>query len=164
MGCTKISPGCDECYAERETRGKGWGNEPRIRTSREYWRQPLLWNADAPRFERVNGHRRRVFCSHISDVFDNQALPEWRTDLFKLMRDMPRLAFCARCKPGALRFCGDGGNARRRRPRRSRTRKGPARVLPPTPGQKGSSRYAIPQYDDPRRHASGSDRSGRLAV
>ncbi|HMF06827.1 MAG TPA: DUF5131 family protein, partial [Methylocella sp.] len=80
FGCTEISDGCENCYAREQTQGKAWGNQPRIRTSRENWRQPLLWNADAPRFEREHGHRPRNFCSPISDVFDNQAPPEWRAD------------------------------------------------------------------------------------
>ena len=67
LGCTKISDGCSGCYAERETHGKGWGNQPRIRTVPGYWRQPLLWNADAPRFQREHGHRQRVFGDHICD-------------------------------------------------------------------------------------------------
>src|SRR5215831_15199201 len=91
FGCTKISPGCDKCYAEKKTHGKGWGNQPRIRTTPGYWRQPLLWNADAPRFERVHRHRRRNFCSHLSDVFDNQVPPEWRVDLFRLISKTPRV-------------------------------------------------------------------------
>jgi protein gp37 len=91
FGCTKISPACDKCYAERKTHGKGWGNQPRIRTAPGYWRQPLYWNADAPRFQREHGHRQRVFCSHLSDVFDNQVPDEWRADLFKLIRNTPNL-------------------------------------------------------------------------
>jgi protein gp37 len=91
FGCTKISPACDECYAERITHGKGWGNQPRIRTSPSYWRQPLLWNADGPRFQREHGHRQRVFCSHMSDFFDNQAEPEWRVEAWKLIRATPNL-------------------------------------------------------------------------
>jgi len=91
FGCTKISPGCDECYAKRITHGKGWGTEPRIHTSPSYWRQPLLWNADGPRFQRVHGHRQRVFCSHMSDFFDNQADPQWRADAWKLIRATPNL-------------------------------------------------------------------------
>ena len=91
FGCTKISPACHECYAERITHGKGWGNQPRIRTSPSYWRQPLLWNADGPRFQREHGHRQRVFCSHMSDFFDNQADPQWRAEAWKLIRATPNL-------------------------------------------------------------------------
>lgn len=48
MGCTKISPACDHCYAERDTKRFGrvvWGpGQQRVRTSAAYWRQPLHWN------------------------------------------------------------------------------------------------------------------------
>ena len=44
MGCTKISPGCDHCYAEVLSRRFGhakWGNHPRNRTSRANWKKPI---------------------------------------------------------------------------------------------------------------------------
>lgn len=53
IGCTKVSPGCQYCYAERETfvrkeKAHGhilWGSaSERHRTSEDYWRQPLKWN------------------------------------------------------------------------------------------------------------------------
>lgn len=58
-GCTKISPGCANCYAERlsargMTNGKGertlgeWGpGAPRKRTSPANWRKPLRWDRQA---------------------------------------------------------------------------------------------------------------------
>lgn len=51
IGCTKVSPACDHCYAERQDArgiygGQHWGaGVPRKRTSASYWRQPLRWNA-----------------------------------------------------------------------------------------------------------------------
>ena len=91
LGCTKISSGCEECYAEKKTHGKGWGNQPRIRTTLDYWRQPLLWNADGPRFQREHGHRQRVFGGHMCDWFDNQVDPQRRIDAWKLTRETPNL-------------------------------------------------------------------------
>lgn len=49
IGCTKVSPGCANCYAEAlmDTRyGKArWGKgQPRVRTSPANWRLPLKWN------------------------------------------------------------------------------------------------------------------------
>ena len=49
MGCTKISPACDHCYAEAlmDTRlGRvQWGaGQPRLRTSAANWRKPVQWN------------------------------------------------------------------------------------------------------------------------
>ncbi len=54
MGCTKVSPACDDCYAERDTRRFGrvqWGaGQPRVRTGVDNWRRPVRWN-DKPIIE-----------------------------------------------------------------------------------------------------------------
>jgi hypothetical protein len=54
IGCTKVSPGCDHCYAETwDARGlqRGptrWGpHAARTRTSPANWRKPLAWNRAA---------------------------------------------------------------------------------------------------------------------
>jgi hypothetical protein len=49
--------------------------------------QPIRWQAEARR----TGIRRRVFASHLSDVFDNQAPATWRADFWDLVRDTPDL-------------------------------------------------------------------------
>lgn len=94
IGCTKISPACDHCYAEalmdtRHGRVK-WGGE-RSRTSESNWQQPRRWKRQAAAFLAEHGRRRRVFCSSLADVFDNQVPPEWRDDLWALIRDTPDL-------------------------------------------------------------------------
>lgn len=98
IGCTKISPACDHCYAERSAparvkRAAGvetWGpTGQRVRTSKAYWREPLKWNAEAQR----TGTRPRVFCASLADVFDNAVPPEWRTDLFALIMRCENLDF-----------------------------------------------------------------------
>jgi protein gp37 len=40
---------------------------------------------------REDGRRPRVFCASLADVFDNKVLPEWRHDLFALIRRCRRL-------------------------------------------------------------------------
>lgn len=49
QGCTKVSPACDHCYAERQTarfKAVEWGaGKPRVRTSPTNWKLPLRWNA-----------------------------------------------------------------------------------------------------------------------
>lgn len=53
IGCTKVSPGCANCYAEMTTRARvlrsqgqeTWGKgKPRSRTSAATWRNPVKWN------------------------------------------------------------------------------------------------------------------------
>src|SRR5262249_52604711 len=93
-GCTKISPACDHCYAEAWSKRTGqvkWGNHPRRRTTKSYWQNPIKWNAKAHEFKREHGHRQRVFCASLADVFDNQVPPEWRVDLFALIRECDEL-------------------------------------------------------------------------
>lgn len=92
VGCTKVGPGCDHCYAEGwakrggKAAGVTWGGERR-RTSDSNWRQPLKWNAQAQR----EGRRFRVFCASLADVFDNQVPASWRAHLFALIEQTPHL-------------------------------------------------------------------------
>lgn len=75
MGCTKVSPACDHCYAERDTRRFGrveWGaGKPRVRTSAGNWKLPEQWQKQAFWFRS---------CSHCG----------WRGDL-------PRGGACGVC-------------------------------------------------------------------
>lgn len=85
-GCSKISPGCDSCYAEARNQrfhgGVNWGpGAPRRRTSPAYWRQPLAWDRKA----RESGKPWRVFCGSLCDVFDNEVPEGRRRDLFELI-------------------------------------------------------------------------------
>lgn len=89
VGCAKISPACDHCYAESWAKRSGmvqWGpSAARRRTSEAYWRLPLKWDREAAK----TGTRPRVFCASLADVFDNAVPQEWRRDLFSLI-DMCR--------------------------------------------------------------------------
>lgn len=100
VGCTKIArprgapSACDFCYAEGWAKRSGqvkWGDNPRRRTTASYWRNPLSWNANASDFQRSHGRRQRVFCASLADVFDNQVDPQWRADLFALIRECDQL-------------------------------------------------------------------------
>lgn len=97
-GCQKTGPGCDNCYAEaRNARFGGgtatnWGpGAPRRRTSAANWALPKRWNARADAFMAQHGRRQRVFCASLADVFDNAVDPQWRADLWALIRETPNL-------------------------------------------------------------------------
>lgn len=81
IGCTKVSPACDHCYAETLATarlGVAWGSHAeRRRTAPSTWRQPLAWNRRAER----EGRRFRVFC----------ASEDWRVELWRLIRATPHL-------------------------------------------------------------------------
>lgn len=88
-GCTKVSPGCNHCYAEarnqRFAKGANWGpNAPRRRTAD--WTKPLRWNREAE----ADGKRISVFPS-LCDPFDNEVPVVWRWDLFRLINATPNL-------------------------------------------------------------------------
>jgi protein gp37 len=94
IGCTKVSPACDNCYAEAmmDTRyGRvRWGaGEDRVRTAASNWRLPYKWNNAAP----LDKPRPFVFCASLADVFDNEVPPEWRRDLFYMIRETPNLVW-----------------------------------------------------------------------
>lgn len=96
IGCTKVSPGCDNCYAEhlmdKRMHKVVWGPKgERVRTSVSNWRKPLAWNANHEAFFAAHGRRQRVFCASLADVFDNAVDPQWRADLFGLIMKTPHL-------------------------------------------------------------------------
>lgn len=97
IGCTKVSPACDFCYAERENERFHWVSAfghgiPRHRT-KDGWRKVRNWQKEAGDFRLQHGRRRRLFCASLADVFDNEVPDEWRMDpetgLWRLVRDTP---------------------------------------------------------------------------
>lgn len=96
IGCTQVSPACDDCYAARSaparTLGVAWGpRQARMRTSEANWAQPRRWNARADQFIAEHGRRQRVFCASLADVFDNEVPVQWRISLMKLILETPNL-------------------------------------------------------------------------
>ena len=91
LGCQKVSPGCDNCYAEALTLRYGWTQwgpqAERRRTAPANWRKPLRWQRQASKDQT----RHRVFCASLADVFDNQAPPGALQDLWGLVRNTPDL-------------------------------------------------------------------------
>jgi protein gp37 len=117
IGCTKVSPGCDHCYAERDWDKRRhrvqWGaGNPRSRTSVANRKLPERWNAQ--RFVEcscgyrgtidqittnaihyadciIKPARRRVFCASLADWLDNEVPIEWLVDLLDVIRLTPNL-------------------------------------------------------------------------
>lgn len=93
-GCTKISAGCANCYAEklshRNPKSLGvWGDDgTRVVASEGMWREPLKWD----RLAKDAGERHRVFCASLADVFeDRDELIAPRARLFALIDATPNL-------------------------------------------------------------------------
>lgn len=93
-GCSKVSPGCTNCYAETRNeryfpKDTNWGvKAPRRFRSKNYWNQPLKWNREAE----ASGEDVRVFCASLADVFeDRDDLIEERQRLWALIKLTPHL-------------------------------------------------------------------------
>jgi protein gp37 len=92
IGCQKVSPGCDNCYAEAMMDHRygrvTWGpHGERVRTSPANWRKPISWDKAAAKA----GRRDRVFCASLADWLDNKVPRNWRTDLWGLIEATPNL-------------------------------------------------------------------------
>jgi protein gp37 len=101
IGCTKVSPGCEHCYAE--AMDKRWGNDSwgprkaRRRTSAANWKQPMKWNEEQQeRYrDRYAGgsipDRPRVFCASLADWLDYDVPVQWLAELLALIKETPNL-------------------------------------------------------------------------
>ena len=90
IGCTRVSPACDDCYAARDNERRGWvpGRGPGVPRKRtKTWSDPVKWNRKAE----LTGYRPRVFCASLADVFDNEVDAAWRHDLWALIEATPNL-------------------------------------------------------------------------
>ena len=102
-GCTKVSPGCDHCYAETQDKRFGGGHwgvgaaRKKIKSAasllhrldNDYsewsadWHcagQPTTWS-----------HRRRVFVQSMSDLFDLEVPVEWFSEAWSLVEICDRV-------------------------------------------------------------------------
>lgn len=128
IGCTKVSPACDGCYAEAlmgmpgrfgparvQWGAPGVGEGTRSRTAASTWRLPRKWDREAAKLRAEFEARYDgltvvnppppvfVFCASLADVFDNAVPVEWRADLFSLIHATPNLTWLLLTKrPGNI--------------------------------------------------------------
>lgn len=92
-GCTKVSPGCDNCYAETFDARFGdphWGKGvPRKIFGDKHWNEPLTWNKAAERASK----NALVFCASMADVMDDEAPEGQRERLWELIDKTPFLTW-----------------------------------------------------------------------
>jgi protein gp37 len=96
-GCERVSPGCQNCYAETFAKRVGhggskpviWGKRAERRfLSDAHWREPIKWDRDAA----AAGRPALVFCASMADVFEARPeLDEPRARLFRLIDETPNL-------------------------------------------------------------------------
>jgi protein gp37 len=79
VGCTKVSPGCDHCYAERiDERFHGKGSFAVVRRSEEKLYLPLKWRKP-----------RRVFVNSMSDLFHHDVPDDFIRKVFAVIAATP---------------------------------------------------------------------------
>ena len=90
-GCTKVSAGCKNCYAEMMANrfGSWWGTATERRFfGDKHWNEPLKWDERAKK----EGVRRKVFCGSMCDVFeDKYGLTGQKIELYRLINATPNL-------------------------------------------------------------------------
>lgn len=96
-GCTKVSPACDHCYAERMA-GRLW----KVQWGPGKKRKFFLGAADSlvqmDRKAKREGTRPLVFINSLSDLFDNEVDDADRMDAFEAMSLCTELTFIALTK------------------------------------------------------------------
>jgi protein gp37 len=113
IGCTKVSPGCANCYAEQNVgvkmRGIKWGDAaPRVK-SKSAVRDALAWNkkpwicdgcGNALAQELMCGkcgcgtvHRRRVFSLSLGDWLDDKVPIAWLAEMLDTIRQCDQLVW-----------------------------------------------------------------------
>jgi len=113
-GCTKVSPGCTNCYAEKLSHRNPatlgvWGDDgARAMAAESYWRQLPRWNAAAEKA----GERHRVFCMSLGDVLeDRPELHAPRSRLMSMVPECPALDFLFLTKRPENRLMHGWGDA-----------------------------------------------------
>jgi protein gp37 len=87
-GCTKISPGCKNCYAERMAKRLKAMGQPRYRNGfgvtlqPDILNQPYLWKLP-----------RKIFVNSMSDLFHEEVPFNYIAKIFKIMNNSPRHVF-----------------------------------------------------------------------
>ncbi len=85
-GCTKVSPGCANCYMFRDQRR--YGRDPAQVVRTKTWRDPARWQKQAE----AAGRTDLVFTCSWSDWF-HEAADAWRAEAWEVVLKCPNLVF-----------------------------------------------------------------------
>lgn len=92
-GCTRVSPGCEHCYAETFSHRLGldlWGPSAGRRLFDDHWNEPVRW----AKRRAAGDPRHLVFCASMADVFeDRPELAAHRARLWDLIAATPGLTW-----------------------------------------------------------------------
>lgn len=80
-GCSKVSAGCKNCYAEREMERFGMDFD-KVQRSKTTFNDPLKWKEPG-----------RVLCCSWGDFFHENVPHEWLDDAWEIIRKTPHLTY-----------------------------------------------------------------------
>lgn len=88
QGCTHVSPGCDNCYAERLAKRTGHDFNVVRRSADATFYAPLRWQKALEK----TGKQKRVFPCSIADFFHRGA-DAWRAEAWEIMGKTPNIIY-----------------------------------------------------------------------
>lgn len=101
IGCSEVSPACDNCYARVQNEFRkwvnGWGPHGE-RNKTKTWGKADKWQREAAAADVIV----TVFSNSLSDFFDNQVPEEWRIEAWKVIKRCPNLFFMILTKRASL--------------------------------------------------------------
>lgn len=93
-GCTKVSPGCDYCYAERLTERFGRGPFSEVRLHPDRLKEPLQWRKPS-----------LIFTCSMADLFHSSVPWEFLLSVFSIMEQTPQHTYQVLTKrPGRMAY------------------------------------------------------------
>jgi len=104
-GCSKVSAGCQHCFAERMSLQFGWSKKP---WSNQNAAENIIFHED--RLRKPYSWKNPTFCfvNSLSDVFHPLVKDEWLRLSFDVMRDLPQHIFAILTKrPERMATCED---------------------------------------------------------
>ena len=91
-GCTKVSPACDHCYAEKMA-GRLWGVKWGHGEQRKHFDGAMGTLSALDRKAKRLGHKLKVFINSLSDTFDRSVQDDDRADAFEAMACFENLTY-----------------------------------------------------------------------
>jgi protein gp37 len=95
-GCTRVSEGCRNCYAERQARrlaGKGMPYEELVNLKTGVWTGKVVFAKDKLEDPLRWKKPRRIFVNSMSDLFHESIPFCWIADIFTVMAQCPQHVF-----------------------------------------------------------------------
>lgn len=126
-GCTKVSPGCANCYAEtlskRNPKVMGYWGKGKPRVLAKNWKQPLKWNQEVEEWNQMEaaigkGPVVRTVFPSLCDWLDDEVPVEWLARFLALTHHTPNLRWLLLTKrpenwrkriEAASDYCVEGG-------------------------------------------------------